>query len=189
MSDHRTPVTNFYYMESAKDFIKLLTVDPHKLTVTMFSFSACGPCQSIKPTFVKTLPSKYPNVNFVYIDRDNFEDEYEDENGNDIEDVFMHDVRSFPTFKYYHLNRVFKKFSGAYRRKLIQSIPICIDRIKTRSTITDDKVVPELITDKVVEVDEVVPELINDKVVEVDEVVPELITDKVVEVDDENGEN
>jgi len=73
------------------------------IVVIMYSTKTCQPCLSIKPTFIQASRDN-PNIFFVYIDTNNFQDT--------LDKKYTENIKMVPHFSFYYSNKRVVDFKG-----------------------------------------------------------------------------
>ena len=85
-----------------------------KKVVCYFTASWCGPCQRIAPEFKKLAEGdEYPDMVFMKIDVDEFEDFCGNEG---------HNIRAMPTFKFFNKGELVDELTGARLSDLVAKV-------------------------------------------------------------------
>lgn len=88
------------YLKTVEEF----ELYKNKFTVFIFSGKWCSDCRVIEP-IIPQIEKEFPNMNFVYVDRDQF-----------IDLCFKNNILGIPSFIVYENNELKGTFISKYRK-------------------------------------------------------------------------
>jgi thiol-disulfide isomerase/thioredoxin len=113
---------NIVRVLNEKDLTEILNNNLQRIVLVMYSSKTCGPCQSIKPTFIK-LARTNTDTYFVYVDLSDFDDQSK---------KFVHNIKGVPKFSYYYNNHELLNFTGANEELMVNNLHELKHKIKER---------------------------------------------------------